>query len=51
MMKRRSRKPVVFRMNGTGREKADAVMREAGLRNHPTLESAVDAVVAAVRTS
>ena len=49
MMKRKSRKPVVFRMNGTGREKADAVMREAGLHNHPTLESAVDAVVAAVR--
>ncbi len=47
MRKRRSRKPVVFRMNGTGRDKADAVMREAGLHNHPTLESAVDAVVAA----
>lgn len=50
MMKRKSRKPVVFRMNGTGREKADAVMRDAGLHNHPTLESAVDAVVAAART-
>lgn len=50
MIKRKSHKPVIFRMNGTGREKADAVMRDAGLRNHPTLESAVDAVVAAVRT-
>lgn len=49
MMRRKSRKPVVFRMNGTGREKADVVMLEAGLHNHPTLESAVDAVVAAVR--
>lgn len=50
MTKRESRKPVVFRMNGTGRDKADAVMQETGLHNHPTLESAVDAVVAAVRT-
>jgi succinyl-CoA synthetase beta subunit len=50
MLKRKSRKPVVFRMNGTGRDQADAVMREAGLENHPTLESAVDAVVAAVRS-
>lgn len=49
MMKRKSRKPVVFRMNGTGREKADVVMQQAGLHNHPTLESAVDAVIAAVR--
>lgn len=49
MVKRRSRKPVVFRLNGTGRDKADTVMREAGLLNHLTLESAVDAVVAAVR--
>jgi succinyl-CoA synthetase beta subunit len=49
MQKRRSRKPVVFRLNGTGREKADTVMRECGLFNHPTLESAVDAVVAAAR--
>lgn len=49
MMKRKSRKPVVFRMNGTGREQADAAMQEAGLQNHPTLESAVDAVVAAAR--
>jgi succinyl-CoA synthetase beta subunit len=50
MKKRKSRKPVVFRMNGTGYEKAGAVMREAGLYNHPSLESAVDAVVAALAT-
>jgi succinyl-CoA synthetase beta subunit len=49
MTKRKSRKRVVFRMNGTGRDKADALMREFGLYNHPTLESAVEAVVAAVR--
>ncbi|MCC7487302.1 MAG: acetate--CoA ligase family protein [Burkholderiales bacterium] len=49
MRKRVSRKPVIFRMNGTGRERADALMREAGLHNHPTLESAVDAVAASVR--
>ncbi len=49
MTKRKSRKPVVFRMNGTGRDKADAVMHEAGLHNHATLESAVDDVVAAAR--
>lgn len=49
MTKRRSRKPVVFRMNGSGRDKADIAMREAGLHNHPTLESAIAAVVSAVR--
>ena len=49
MTRRRSRKPVVFRMNGTGRDKADALMQGFGLYNHPTLESAVDAIVAAVR--
>jgi succinyl-CoA synthetase beta subunit len=49
MMKRKSRKPVVFRMNGTGRDKADAIMREAGLHNHATLESAVDEIAAAAR--
>lgn len=48
MTKRKSRKPVVFRMNGTGREQADLVMQQSGLRNHSSLESAVAAVVAAV---
>ena len=51
MKKRRSRKPVVFRLNGTGRERADELMRAAGLYNHPTIESAVDAVVAQARAS
>ena len=50
MLKRKARKPVVFRMNGTGRDKANLVMQEAGLHNHPTLESAVDSVVAAVKS-
>ena len=49
MKKRRSRKPVVFRMNGTGAERANEVMREAGLFNHPTIESAVEAVIEKVR--
>ena len=49
MTKRKARKPVIFRMNGTGRDKADALMQAAGLHNHQTLESAVDAVVAAVK--
>lgn len=51
MKKRRSRKPVIFRLNGTGRERADEVMLEVGLHNHPTIESAVDAVIAEVRES
>ncbi|MCW5605366.1 MAG: acetate--CoA ligase family protein [Burkholderiales bacterium] len=49
MKKRRSRKPVYFRLNGTGKEKADAVMQEAGLENHPALESAIDALAARMR--
>ncbi len=49
MKKRRSHKPVVFRMNGTARERADQVMLANGLHNHPTLESAVEAVIAEVR--
>lgn len=49
MTKRKSAKPVVFRMNGTGRDKADALMQEFNLYNHPTLESAIDAVALAVR--
>jgi succinyl-CoA synthetase beta subunit len=47
--KRKSGKPVVFRMNGTGRDEADALMRSFGLHNQPTLESAIDAVAAAVK--
>lgn len=49
MAKRKTHKPVVFRMNGTGRDKADELMQAAGLHNHQTLESAVDAVVAPVK--
>lgn len=50
MKKRRARKPVVFRLNGTGQVKANEMMLEAGLYNHPTLESAVDEVAAKMRT-
>lgn len=49
MSNRKSRKPVIFRMNGTGRDKADVILSEAGLHNHATLEAAIDAVVAAMR--
>jgi succinyl-CoA synthetase beta subunit len=49
MTKRKSRKPVVFRMNGTGRDKADVLMEQFGLHNYPTLESAIDAIVTAVQ--
>jgi succinyl-CoA synthetase beta subunit len=45
---RRSRKPVILRINGTGRERADAILEAAGLHNHPTLESAIEAMVATV---
>ncbi|MFN7276126.1 MAG: succinate--CoA ligase subunit beta, partial [bacterium] len=48
MAARRSRKPVVIRINGTGRERADAILRDAGLYNQPTLESALEAMIAAV---
>jgi succinyl-CoA synthetase beta subunit len=48
MAKRKSRKPVVFRINGTGRAQADALMQAAGLTNHRTLEAAIDAMAAAV---
>jgi hypothetical protein len=35
-------------MNGTGRDQADVVMQASGLYNHPTLESAVEAIATAV---
>ncbi|MBM3340925.1 MAG: hypothetical protein FJY56_02270 [Betaproteobacteria bacterium] len=42
---RKSKKPVVIRMNGTGREACDAYMKEVGLLNHDSLEAAVADVV------
>lgn len=48
---RKSKKPVVIRMNGTGRAEADAYMQEVGLVNHPTLESAVAEVVEKSKTA
>ncbi|MCC6531617.1 MAG: acetate--CoA ligase family protein [Burkholderiales bacterium] len=44
MRERRCAKPVVFRMNGNGRDAADAIMTQAGLCNHQRLEDAVAAV-------
>lgn len=48
---RKSKKPVVIRMNGTGREACDAYMKEVGLLNHPSLESAVAEVVQKARAA
>ena len=48
---RKSKKPVVIRMNGTGRNEADAYMTEVGLVNHATLELAVAEVVKQARTA
>jgi succinyl-CoA synthetase beta subunit len=51
MKARRSKKPVVFRMNGTGKDAADVLMNQFGLHNHSTIESAVDAICAAMRST
>lgn len=46
MAGRRSRKPVVFRLNGTNAKRVDEIFAEAGLRNHAALENAVAEAVA-----
>ena len=51
LKKRKSKKPVVIRMNGTGREACDAFMQSVGLTNHDSLETAVAEVVTKARTS
>jgi succinyl-CoA synthetase beta subunit len=48
LARRRSRKPVVLRLNGTRAEKAAEVLRLASYHNHDTLESAVAEAVAKV---
>jgi succinyl-CoA synthetase beta subunit len=40
---RRAKKPIIFRLNGTKVDKATEIFAEAGIYNHPTLESAVEA--------
>lgn len=46
MARRRSAKPVIFRLNGTNADKASALLDDKGLVNYPTLELAVAAAVA-----
>lgn len=46
MDKRKSKKPVVFRLNGTHAEKANELLSYAGFRNHQTLEGAIEEAVA-----
>ena len=41
MAERRSRKPVVFRLDGTNVDQVPGIFSEFGARNHPTLEEAV----------
>lgn len=46
MQKRRSKKPVVFRLNGTNAAKVPEVWAGTGLYNHATLETAAEQAVA-----
>jgi succinyl-CoA synthetase beta subunit len=46
---RSSRKPVVFRLNGTNAERVEAIFAGTKLRNHSTLESAVAEAVSIAR--
>ena len=49
MRERRSRKPVVFRLNGTNAKRVDDIFAGTGLHNHATLEGAVAEAVAVTR--
>lgn len=49
MASRKSRKPVVFRLNGTNIAQANESLAEARLHNHETLEGAVREAVALAR--
>lgn len=49
MRHRRTKKPVVFRLNGTHADKANGLLAEAGLHNHATLETAVGEAVSLAR--
>jgi succinyl-CoA synthetase beta subunit len=46
---RRSRKPVVFRLNGTNAGRVEEIFADSGLHNHATLEAAVAEAVAIAR--
>lgn len=49
MRRRKPNKPVVFRLNGTNADKANALLADAGLRNHGTLEGAIVEAVSLAR--
>ncbi len=49
MQQRRSRKPVVFRLNGTNAGKVGNIFAGTALHNHATLESAVSEAVSITR--
>lgn len=49
MQQRRSRKPVVFRLNGTNAKQVGDIFAGTALHNHATLESAVAEAVAITR--
>lgn len=46
---RRTGKPVVLRLHGSGRDTATHILAEAGFTNHETLEAAVAEAVAQTR--
>jgi succinyl-CoA synthetase beta subunit len=49
MPQRTSRKPVVFRLDGTHVDRVDAILADIGATNHPSLDSAVTEAVAFAR--
>lgn len=51
LSKRSSHKPVVFRLNGTGGERATALLESAGHHNHQSLEAAVASTLEKARAT
>jgi succinyl-CoA synthetase beta subunit len=49
IQERKSRKPVVFRLNGTNASRVGEIFSGSGLRNHAELEDAVAEAVAIIR--
>ena len=51
LARKAGRKPVVFRLNGTGGERATALLEAAGYRNHESLEAAVASILEQARAA
>ena len=51
LARKTGRKPVVFRLNGTGGERATALLEAAGYRNNESLEAAVASILEQARTA